>query len=105
MLEIGVTAIWAGGITVLIIAIFLLWLGLRAQKRANQTGDATMIGESGIVRKTSGFRNRIVVEVRGEQWWSKMTVPGNVTVGSEVKVTGVDPDDLILVIEPIMEGR
>ncbi len=104
MLEISVAAMWAGGITVLAIAIFLLWIGLRAQKRANQTGDATMIGESGIVRKTSGFRNRIVVEVRGEQWWSKMTVPGTVSVGTEVKVTGVDPDDLILVIEPL-EGR
>lgn len=92
---------WAGGITVLLIAVFLLWLGLRAQKRPNQTGDAGMVGETGIVRKTSGFRNRLVVEVRGEQWWSKMTVPGSVSAGSEIKVTGVDPDDLILIIEPL----
>ena len=104
MIEISVTAMWAGGITVLVIAVFLLWIGLRAQKQPNQTGDIVMIGESGIVRKISGYRNRIVVEVRGEQWWSKMTVPANVAVGAEVKVTGVDPDDLILVIEPL-EGR
>ncbi|MCK5787046.1 MAG: hypothetical protein KAH54_10890 [Candidatus Sabulitectum sp.] len=101
---IGATAFWAGGITVLLIAIFLIWLGLKAQKRPNQTGEVTMVGESGIVRKTSGFRNRLVVEVRGEQWWSKMKAPGGISVGSEIKVTGVDPDDLILVIEPLERG-
>jgi len=101
MNQIGVTTMWAGGITVLLIAIFLLWLGLKAQKRPNQTGDVTMVGETGIVRKTAGFRGRLVVEVRGEQWWSKMNVPGSIAVGSEIQVTAVDPDDLILIIEPI----
>jgi len=101
MENIGVTALWAGGITFLLISIFLLWLGLKAQKRPNLTGDTSMVGETGIVRKTAGFRDRIVVEVRGEQWWSKMIVPGDVSIGSEIKVTGVDPDDLILIIEPI----
>ena len=93
--------LWAGGITVLLIAIFLLWLGLKAQKRPNQTGDSSMVGESGIVQKTAGYRNRLVVEVRGEQWWSKMIEPVEISKGSEIKVTGVDPDDLILIIEPI----
>lgn len=93
--------LWAGGITLLLVAIFLLWLGLKAQKRPNQTGDSAMVGESGIVRKTAGYRNRLVVEVRGEQWWSKMIVPVDIYKGSEIKVTGVDPDDLILIIEPI----
>ena len=101
MAETGITMLWAGGITVLLIAIFLLWLGLRAQKRPNQTGDETMIGETGIVRKTAGFRNRLVVEVRGEFWWSKMISPGRVSAGTEIKVTGVDPEDLILIVEPI----
>lgn len=101
MIQIGITTMWAGGITVLLIAIFLLWLGLKAQKRPNQTGDLSMVGETGIVRKTAGFRGRLVVEVRGEQWWSKMAGPQSVSVGSEIKVTGVDPDDLILVIEPL----
>ena len=101
MENIGVTTLWAGGITFLLISIFLLWLGLKAQKRPNLTGDSSMVGETGIVRKTAGFRNRIVVEVRGEQWWSKLIVPGEVSVGSEIRVTAVDPDDLILIIEPI----
>ncbi|MCK5842111.1 MAG: NfeD family protein [Candidatus Sabulitectum sp.] len=101
MENIGVTTLWAGGITFLLISIFLLWLGLKAQKRPNLTGDSSMVGETGIVRKTAGFRNRIVVEVRGEQWWSKMIVPADVSVGSEIKVTEVDPDDLILIIEPV----
>ncbi len=97
----GVTTLWAAGITALLIAIFLLWLGLRAQKRPNQTGDEGMVGETGIVRKTAGFRNRLIVEVRGELWWSKMTVPGRISTGSEIKVTGVDPEDIILIIEPL----
>ncbi|MCK5035957.1 MAG: NfeD family protein [Candidatus Sabulitectum sp.] len=101
MENIGVTTLWAGGITFLLISIFLLWLGLKAQKRPNLTGDSSMVGETGIVRKTAGFRNRIVVEVRGEQWWSKLIVPCEVSVGSEIRVTAVDPDDLILIIEPI----
>jgi membrane protein implicated in regulation of membrane protease activity len=101
MINLSVTAIWAGGITILAIAVFLLVLGLRAQKRPNKTGDSAMIGETGIVRKTAGFRNRLVVEVRGEQWWSKMNVSADVSTGSEIKVTGVDPDDLILVVEPL----
>ena len=101
MTGLSVTAMWAAGVTVLAVAAFLLVLGLKAQKRPNQTGDSTMIGETGIVRKTSGFRNRLVVEVRGEQWWSKMIVPGGVSPGSEIKVTGVDPDDLILIVEPL----
>ncbi|MCD6588693.1 MAG: NfeD family protein [Candidatus Fermentibacteraceae bacterium] len=101
MTGLSVTAMWAAGITVFAVAAFLLVLGLKAQKRPNQTGDSTMIGETGIVRKTSGFRNRLVVEVRGEQWWSKMIVPGGVSPGSEIKVTGVDPDDLILIVEPL----
>jgi len=101
MIGIGVSAMWAGGITVLVIAVFLLVLGLKAQKRPGQTGDSSMVGETGIVRKTAGFRNRLVVEVRGEQWWSKMNVSEKVSAGSEIKVTGVDPDDLILIVEPL----
>ncbi len=101
MIGIGASAMWAGGITVFVVAVFLLVLGLKAQKRPNQTGDSAMIGETGIVRKTAGFRNRLVVEVRGEQWWSRMNVSEKAPAGSEIKVTGVDPDDLILIVEPL----
>ena len=93
--------IWAGSITVVLIGLFLLWLGLKAQKRPGQTGDSSMIGETGIVRRTAGFRNRLVVEVRGEYWWSKTKAPLSLSKGSEMLVIGVDKDDLILVVEPL----
>jgi membrane protein implicated in regulation of membrane protease activity len=86
--------LWAGFVTILLITVFLLWLGLKAQKRPNLTGNSTMIGETGVVKKTSGFRDRVVVEVRGEFWWSRMTSP----------VTGLDPNDLVLIIEPVERG-
>ncbi|PIE52378.1 hypothetical protein CSA37_06200 [Candidatus Fermentibacteria bacterium] len=95
------TALWAGGITFAVIAVFLLWLGLRAQKKPGLTGDEAMIGETGIVRKISGFRGRLVVEVRGELWWSSLSSETKPAIGSEVKVTAVDPRDLILIVEPI----
>lgn len=104
MFEIGTTALWAGIITLILFVILLLWLGLRAQKRPSQTGDSAMIGETGIVKKTIGFRGRMVVEVRGENWWSKMAVPGTLATGTEIRVTGVDKDDLILIIEQIERG-
>ncbi len=94
-------AIWTGGISVVLVGLFLLWLGLKAQKRPSQTGDESMIGETGIVRRTAGFRNRVVVEVRGEYWWSKTEKPLTFSKGSEIVVVGVDKDDLILVIEPL----
>ncbi len=85
-------AIWTGGISVVLVGLFLLWLGLKAQKRPGQTG---------IVRRTAGFRNRVVVEVRGEYWWSKTEKPLTFSKGSEIVVVGVDKDDLILVVEPL----
>lgn len=100
MYGVNETTVWAAGVTVLLIAIFLVWIGLKAQKRPNQTGDEKMVGETGIVRRTSGFRNRLVAEVRGEFWWCKTKVPGDLSVGSEITVVGVDPDDLILIIKP-----
>ena len=96
--------IWSGSITVVLIGLFLLWLGLKAQKRPGQTGDESMIGETGIVRRIAGFRNRVVVEVRGEYWWSKTEKPLILSKGSEIIVIGVDKDDLILLIKPLERG-
>lgn len=93
--------LWIGGILLLAIAVFLLWLGLRAQKKPNLTGDTAMVGESGIVRKTSGFRGRIVVEVRGELWWSRVDGDADLSPGSEVVVKAVDQNDLILIVEKL----
>lgn len=97
-------AIWTGIITVVLIGLYLLWLGLKAQKRPAQTGDSSMIGETGIVRRTAGFRNRLVVEVRGEYWWSKTEGSVTLSKGSEIVVVGVDKDDLILVVKPLERG-
>ncbi len=92
--------LWAGGITFLLVSVFLLWLGLKAQKKPQQTGDIAMIGEGGIVRKKVGYRNRLVVEVRGELWWAITDTPQKLKKDSEIKVIEVDRDDLILVVEP-----
>lgn len=96
--------VWAGGVTLILVMIALLWIGLRAQGRPNLTGDETMKGETGIVRKTGGFRNRLVVEVRGELWWSRTGGKIDLKPGDEIVVTGVDQDDLILTVEPSGRG-
>ena len=96
--------IWALGITVLGVVVFLLWIGLRAQNRPNPIGNEAMIGETGVVRKTSGFRNRTVVEVRGENWWCRVESRPPVAPGDEVAVKGIDPDDMMLVVEPVGRG-
>jgi membrane protein implicated in regulation of membrane protease activity len=91
----------AAGVTVLAVALFLVWLGLRAQKKPSLTGDTAMVGETGIVRKTAGFRNRMVVEVRGEHWWSRPAAGEELRPGDEIVVKAVDQNDLILIIEPL----
>ena len=55
-----------------------------------------MLGQSGVVRKTAGFRGRSTVEVRGEIWWCRSR--HRLEKGMEVRVTGVD--DMILLVEP-----
>lgn len=86
-------------VTLLAVAVFLLWLGLRAQKRPNLTGNAAMKGETGTVKKTAGFRKRVVVEVRGENWWSRSATGEKLEPGDEITVKDVDRNDLILIVE------
>ncbi|MBD3279068.1 MAG: hypothetical protein GF388_12275, partial [Candidatus Aegiribacteria sp.] len=57
------------GVVLLILGIFQLYLGLKAQGSPDVTGENAMIGETGIIRKAAGFRDRSIVEVRGELWW------------------------------------
>ncbi len=96
--------LWGLGITAVAVAVFLAWLGLKAQKGVNPVGNETLVGDTGIVRKTRGFRNRVVIEVRGENWWSRLQGGGTVSPGQEVLITGLDPDDMVLTIEPAGRG-
>ncbi len=96
--------IWAAGATALAVAVFLLWLGLRAQKRVNPVGNEALVGDTGMVRRTNGFRKRVVIEVRGEYWWSRLQGGGSVSPGEEVRITGLDTDDMVLIIEPAGRG-
>jgi len=96
--------LWAIGVTVIAVAAFLVWLGLSAQSKVNPVGNDALIGETGIVRKAAGFRSRTVAEVRGENWWCRVEGRAQLTPGDEVRITGVDQKDMILVIEPTGRG-
>jgi membrane-bound ClpP family serine protease len=80
-------------------AVFLAWLGYRAHTRPVLTGDGGMIGLTGIVSRRQGFRNRWVVEVRGELWWCESSE--KLQPGMTVKITG--STDLVLRVEPSRE--
>ncbi len=83
---------------VLLILVFLLFLGLKAQKGPRMTGYDGMVGECGIIRKARGFRGRQVMEIRGELWWCRSGSP--LASGAEAKVVAYDPDDPVLIVEP-----
>lgn len=95
----------AAAFTFAAVAVFLIWIGLKAQNTPNLTGDAAMVGETGVVKKTGGFRNRTVVEVRGENWWSRPAVGTQLKPGDEIVVKDIDRNDLVLIIEPLETGR
>lgn len=95
---------WVIGITALAIVVFLIWLGLKAQSRVNPIGNEALIGETGIVRKTAGYRNRLVVEVRGENWWCRDESGAQLSPGDEVVIKGIDQQDMMLIIEPSGRG-
>ncbi len=80
-----------------VLAIVLVWLGIRAHSKSVMTGNEGMIGLTGIVKERKGFRNRSVVEVRGELWWCRSS--HRLEPGMEVRVRGLD--DLMLDVEPV----
>lgn len=93
--------ITAGAILV-VLALIQLYLGLRAQSRPKVTGEKAMIGETGVITKTSGFRHRSVVEIRGELWWCLQPKgDGRLEKGMTVKIVGIEEDSLILEVERI----
>lgn len=85
--------------TFLVILVFLVIVGLKAQKRPRLTGYEGMAGETGVVKRHLGFRGRHVMEVRGELWWCRSETP--LCPGQEVRVVTHDPDDPVLIVEPV----
>lgn len=89
-----------GGVVLLLLGLLQLYLGLRAQRGPSVTGEETMVGRTGIVRKAAGFRDRSVVEIRGELWWC-VPVSGNVELkeGATVTVVRLDEDSMMLEVD------
>jgi hypothetical protein len=91
-----------GGSVLLILGLIQLYLGLKAQKLPSVTGEKAMVGESGIIRVAAGFRNRSIVEIRGELWWC---IPANRSVeieeGATVKVVSIVDDSMILEVDTV----
>ena len=91
----------AGGAVLLLLGLFQLILGLRAQKAPKATGEKTMIGETGIVSRSSGFRQRTVIEIRGELWWCVHKDGKALEVGDTVEVVGIEKDSMILEVKQV----
>lgn len=85
--------------TFLVILVFLVIVGLKAQKRPRLTGYEGLAGETGVVKRHVGFRGRHVMEVRGELWWCRSET--QLSPGQEVRVISHDPDDPVLIVEPV----
>jgi membrane-bound ClpP family serine protease len=89
-----------GGAVLLILGLIQLYLGLKAQGAPGVTGEKAMIGETGIVRKASGFRQRYIVEIRGELWWCvPATARTSLCEGATVKVVDISEDSMILEVD------
>lgn len=89
-----------GGVVLLILGLIQLYLGLKAQKSPKVTGEQTMVGETGIIRKASGFMDRSIVEVRGELWWCLPAAGSNaLEKGNSVKIVGIEEDSMILEVD------
>lgn len=89
-----------GGAVLLILGLIQLYLGLRAQGGPSVTGERTIVGQTGIIRKAAGFRDRSIVEIRGELWWcipvSRQVI---LTEGATVTVVDIAEDSMILEVD------
>ncbi|MBN2587917.1 MAG: NfeD family protein [Candidatus Fermentibacteraceae bacterium] len=91
-----------GGAVLLILGLIQLFLGLKAQRSPGVTGERAMIGETGVVRKAAGFRQRCIVEIRGELWWCVPAAAGTVLgEGATVKVVDITADSMILKVDTV----
>jgi membrane-bound ClpP family serine protease len=89
-----------GVAVLLILGIFQLYLGLKAQKSPKVTGEKTMIGETGIIKNVSGFRGRSILEVRGELWWCLPATESTLLKeGITVRIVGIAEDSMILEVD------
>ncbi|OPL19121.1 MAG: hypothetical protein AVO35_12230 [Candidatus Aegiribacteria sp. MLS_C] len=96
----AVPLVITGGVVLLLLGLLQLYLGLRAQRGPSVTGEETMVGRTGIVRKAEGFRDRSVVEIRGELWWCiPMSRRVELKEGATVTVVGVSEDSMILEVD------
>ncbi len=97
----NITQLIVTGVAVLLVlGIFQLYLGLKAQKSPKLTGEKTMIGETGIIKKVSGFRGRSILEVRGELWWClPATSSTSLEEGITVRIVGIAEDSMILQVD------
>lgn len=102
LIQIIVPLAVTAGVVLLILGLFQLYLGLKAQGSPDVTGENAMIGETGIIREASGFRDRSIVEVRGELWWC-LPATRNTALreGSTVEIVGIVDDSLILEVETV----
>ncbi len=99
-MEVG-PVFWTAGFVLLLLGALQLYLGLRAQKLPKATGEQAMIGETGVVLRSSGYRERMVVEIRGELWWCERSDRGlDFSPGTEVEVTGLREGTMVLVVRP-----
>jgi len=89
--------ILTGGGLILLLGIIQLYLGLKAQNSPDETGEVTMLGDTGPIVKASSFRHRSLVEIRGELWWCRPSAPGIIlSKGDIVEVVDIEDDSLIL---------
>lgn len=97
-----VALVITGGVVLLLLGLLQLYLGLKAQSSPDVTGPQAMIGRTGIIRRASGFRDRSVVEIRGELWWcipiSRKTM---LHEGATVKVVDQAEDSMILEVDTV----
>ncbi len=87
------------GIMLAVLAVIIAWIAAASGRRRVLTGNEGMIGLTGIVSRRRGFRNRFVIEVRGELWWCRST--SALEQGMEVVITGIS--GLVLEVTPTGE--
>jgi len=77
------------------IAVWLLYVGIRAQYSHVKTGKEALIGSKGVVTTALAPKGEIRI---GGEFWQAMAKDGDVPVGVDVQV--VDMEGMFLVVKP-----